>query len=78
MSKKFILSLVILSVVSCREATELIDNEKVKTNDFVGLHSKSKNKETISSDSSAAKDSIRSSFEGEEKPPIKNGEHWKH
>ncbi|WP_379964450.1 hypothetical protein [Epilithonimonas sp. UC225_85] len=79
MSKKFILSLTIVaSLVSCREAGEIVDNDKVNTNDFVVLRNKPEDKGTISRDSSDAKDSIRSSFEGEEKPPIKNGEHWKH
>lgn len=66
------------SLVSCREAGELVYNDKVNTNNFVELRKQSKDKRTISADSSTVKDSTRASLEDEVKPPIKNGEHWRH
>jgi hypothetical protein len=80
MNKKFILSLTILvSLVSCREADEIVDNDKVNTTNFIELRKQSEDKRTISRDSSTvAKDSTKSSLEEEVKPPIKNGEHWRH
>jgi hypothetical protein len=80
MNKKFILSLTILaSMVSCREADEIVDNDKVSTNNFIELRKLSEDKRTISRDSfTVAKDSAKSSLEDEVKPPIKNGEHWRH
>lgn len=80
MNKKFILSLTILALLtSCREADEIVDNDKVNTNKFIELEKQSEDKKTISRDSSTvAKDTTNSSLEEEVKPPIKNGGHWRH
>lgn len=80
MNKKFILSLTILaSLVSCREADEIVDNDKVNTNNFIELRKQSDYKTMISRDSyKVSKDSANFSLEDDVKPPIKHGGHWKH
>ncbi len=77
MNKKFVLSIAILGLlVSCREAEEVMDN--INANHVSELRKQSEDENNVLGfNSQVAKDSTNSSLEGEVKPPVKDGGHWK-
>jgi len=78
MNKKFVLSLAILGLlVSCRETEEIMDNDNINAK-VTELRKQSGDGNNIfDTKSPVAKDSANSSLEGEVKPPVKDGGHWK-